>query len=134
MRSSFTIFLLGLVLGSTLGIGGVWTQVVQPAGEQFQKLETEHGIMQTALDEAGKALKDVATNLREESSGPAPMSTGEIFPRSGGSSINPSGLTGEQPSTEVTPLKSADRTEIADRLDKLALKLDAAKTGKSFER
>lgn len=134
MRSSFTIFLLGLILGSTLGIGGIWTQVVQPAGEQIQELQTEHGIMQQALDEAGKALKEVAGSLREESSGPAPMSTGDIFPRNGGSSINPNGITGEKPKIEATPLKSADRTEIADRLDKLALKLDQAKTGKSFER
>ena len=134
MRSSFTIFLLGLILGSTLGIGGIWTQVVQPAGEELQKLETEHGVMQSALDEAGKALKEVAGSLREEASGPAPMSAGDIFPRNGGSSINPSGITGEKSDTEATPLRSANRTEIADRLDKLALKLDQAKTGKSFER
>ena len=130
MRSSFTIFLLGLILGSTLGIGGIWTQVVQPAGEQIKQLETEHGIMQSALDEAGKALKEVAVSLREEGSGPAPMSTGEIFPRSGGSSIRPSGINPENPDPEPNKLDTSDRKEVADRLDKLALKLDAAKSFK----
>lgn len=130
MRSSFTIFLLGLVLGSTLGIGGIWTQVVQPAGQKIRQLESEHGIMQTALDEAGKALKEVAVSLREGESRPAPMSTGEIFPRNGGSSISPSGITPERTDSAERTLEPVERTRIADRLEKLALKLDDAKVGK----
>ncbi len=127
------IFLLGLVLGSTLGIGGIWTQVVQPAGVQLKQLEAEHGIMRSALDEAGKALKEVAGNLRAGESRPAPMTTGEIFPRSGGGSISPRGIapTGSDPEPEPT---NTDNIQIADRLDKLALKLDAAKAGKPLDR
>jgi hypothetical protein len=134
MRSSFMIFLLGLVLGSTLGIGGIWTQVVQPAGEQIQQLEAEHGIMQTALDEAGKALKEVAANLREDGSRPEPINPADIFPSSEGSSIIPSGITPGETAGETMKLGTSDRKEIAERLDNLALKLEAARAGKAFER
>ncbi|MCA8912632.1 MAG: hypothetical protein KDB82_13085 [Planctomycetes bacterium] len=132
MRSSFMIFLLGLVLGSTLGIGGIWSQVVQPAYQQINDLEQEHGVMQGALDEAGKTLREVAQELRSEATGseaPAPLPTGSILPRTSG--ISPSGIapstTTKTTATETTALTS-NPNALAERLDKVAAKLDAAKT------
>ena len=132
MRSSFTIFLLGLVLGSTMGIGGIWTQVVKPAYEQINNLEQEHGVMKGALAEAGETLREVAEELRSESmdsdegSAPTPIPTGSIFPRNGGSGVVPSGVS---PTTREStqPSDSSTRSKpraLASRLESLASKLD----------
>ncbi|MCB9894508.1 MAG: hypothetical protein H6839_08665 [Planctomycetes bacterium] len=129
MRSSFTIFLIGLVLGSTLGIGGLWTQVVQPAYQEIKDLNEEHAVMESALNEAGETLREVAGTLRDEvttTSAPEPILPGEIIPKGGGTS----GVT-PQP-TELksgTPrsFRTADRKQLADKLDALATKLDTAR-------
>lgn len=125
MRSSFMIFLLGVILGSTLGIGGIWTQVVKPAAEEFQELEEENGVMKTALDEAGTALQQVAKTLRESagSSGPMPLKSSEVIPLpSLPGSINP--VTPET-KTEVQPrvAPARDTNELANQLDTLAERL-----------
>ena len=124
MRSSFMVFLIGIILGSTLGIGGIWTQVVQPAAQEIKELNEEHMIMESALDEAGEALREVAENLRSEGA-PAPITAGSIFPTGGGtSSVTPTGPTG------TTSTRTSTRTqpkEIAERLDTLATKLDSAR-------
>lgn len=135
MRSSFTIFLLGLVLGSTMGIGGIWTQVVQPAFEQINDLEQETGVMKGALDEAGETLREVAEELRSEAMGsdegssPTPIPTGSIFPRNGGNGVVPSGVS---PTTRTNGESSASTTRskpraLASRLESLATKLDEVK-------
>jgi hypothetical protein len=129
MRSSITIFLLGLVLGSTLGIGGIWTQVAKPAYEQIHELEQREGVMQGALDEAGETLRDVAKQLRTEESGgdaPAPIPTGNIVPRTEG--IAPSGITPATTTRKVVAVNLRSNPGVlADRLDKVAARLDAAK-------
>ena len=66
MRSTLTTLAVGFILGATLGFAGLWTQVIQPAKEQIQELEAEHGILQSALDTATEALTKAATELRAE--------------------------------------------------------------------
>lgn len=128
MRSSLTIFLIGLVLGSTLGIGGLWTQVVQPAYQEIKELNEEHQVMESALNEAGETLREVAGSLRSEtSSAPAPIKPGDILPSSGGTSGLAPQPTELKSGDGTTRLQSGDRKQIADRLDALAIKLDAAK-------
>lgn len=129
MRSSITIFLIGLVLGSTLGIGGLWTQVVQPAYGQIKELKDEQGIMREALTEAGQTLREVAGSLRGDSApAPEPIPGGAIAPRS---SLVPEGTAPRTTeSTHTTDLRTADRRAIADKLDALAVKLDTVKTEK----
>ncbi|MCA8916126.1 MAG: hypothetical protein KDB90_12000 [Planctomycetes bacterium] len=128
MRSSLTIFLIGLVLGSTLGIGGLWTQVVQPAYTEIKQLNDEHQVMQTALDEAGETLREVAGSLRDEAaSAPAPLRPGEILPKGSGTSglaPQPSGVT---PAETTRSLQTTDRKQLADKLDALATRLDTAR-------
>lgn len=129
MRSSITIFLIGLVLGSTLGIGGLWTQVVQPAYGQIKELKDEQGIMREALTEAGETLREVAGSLRGDSApAPAPIPGGTIAPRS---SLTPQGTA---PSTteslRAADLQPADRRAIADKLDALAVKLNTVQPDK----
>lgn len=134
MRSSITIFLLGLILGSTLGIGGIWSQVVQPAYGEIEELNQEHGIMKSALDEAGKTLREVADELRQESDGsdegtsPSPIPSGGIFPRNGGSGVVPSGVTPTARSSESTA--SSRPRALASRLETLATKLDEVQGAK----
>ncbi|MCB9936372.1 MAG: hypothetical protein H6840_11850 [Planctomycetes bacterium] len=128
MRSSITIFLIGLVLGSTLGIGGLWTQVVQPAYQQIKELKDEQGVMKDALAEAGQTLREVAGSLRGDSA-PEPIPAGSIAPRSG---VAPEGITPQPRETTrtVTDLQATDRRALAEKLDALAVKLDAAKIAK----
>lgn len=78
MRNGLVIFVIGFLLGSTLGIGGIWTQVVKPAKEQIEELEREHGILNDAVDAAAKVLREAVAELR---SGPAPdpVETQEAF-------------------------------------------------------
>lgn len=83
MRSTLTTLAVGFILGATLGFAGLWTQVIQPAKEQITDLETEHGVMQNALDTATEALTKAAKELRGEAApagertdvgtGPAPV-------------------------------------------------------------
>lgn len=129
MRSSITIFLIGLVLGSTLGIGGLWTQVVQPAYQQIKELKDEQGVMKDALAEAGQTLREVAGSLRGESApAPEPIPGGTIAPRS---SLTPEGTTPRTTeSLRTTEFQPADRRAIADKLDALAVKLDTVKSEK----
>lgn len=127
MRSSITIFLLGLVLGSTLGIGGVWTQVVKPAYNQIDQLQQEHGVMESALDEAGKALLEVADELR----GKAPEAKPTTQPTANAKSLlKPSVAPQPQPSVAPRPMPAADAGDkrvLATRLEKLAAKIKAAR-------
>ncbi|MCG3184919.1 MAG: hypothetical protein ICCCNLDF_03082 [Planctomycetes bacterium] len=129
MRSSITIFLIGLVLGSTLGIGGLWTQVVQPAYQQIKELKDEQGIMREALSEAGQTLREVAGSLRGEAApAPEPIPGGAIAPRS---SLTPEGTAPRTTeSLRTTELQPTDRRAIADKLDALAVKLDTVKSEK----
>jgi hypothetical protein len=127
MRSSITIFLIGLVLGSTLGIGGLWTQVVQPAYGQIKELKDEQGIMREALSEAGQTLREVAGSLRGDSA-PAPIPGGTIAPRS---SLTPQGTApSTTESVRAADLRPADRRAIADKLDALAVKLNTVQPDK----
>lgn len=66
MRSTLTTLAVGFILGATLGFAGLWTQVIEPAKAEIQKLESEHGMMQSALDVATEALTKAATELRAE--------------------------------------------------------------------
>lgn len=129
MRSSITIFLIGLVLGSTLGIGGLWTQVVQPAYQQIKELKDEQGIMREALSEAGQTLREVAGSLRGEAApAPEPIPGGTIAPRR---SLTPEGTAPRTTeSLRTTELQPTDRRAIADKLDALAVKLDTVKSEK----
>jgi hypothetical protein len=120
MRSSITIFVIGVVLGSTLGIGGLWTQVVQPAYKEIEELNDEHDVMQQALDEAGETLQEVATSLRSDAA------TAPVAPTSGGSGV----VAPTQPTEAKTPLPVRDRKRLAERLDGLAGKLDRARKRK----
>lgn len=66
MRNGLVIFVIGFLLGSTLGIGGIWTQVVKPAKEQIEELEREHGILSDAVDAAAKVLREAVAELRSD--------------------------------------------------------------------
>jgi hypothetical protein len=112
MRSSLVIFLIGLVLGSTLGIGGVWTQVVQPAYTEIKELSDEQEIMQGALQEAETTIEEVAASLRNEAA--TPVSRGNV--------------TGTSPAPATQP-KLADPDVLAERLDKLRLRVKKARGG-----
>jgi hypothetical protein len=121
MRSSITIFVIGVVLGSTLGIGGLWSQVVQPAYREIEELNEEHDVMQGALDEAGETLQEVATTLRNDVApfeGTKPGDTG------GGTA------TPLQPTAAKTALPPRERKVLAERLDGLAGKLNKARKRK----
>lgn len=71
MRNGLIIFAIGFVLGSTLGFGGMWTQVVVPAKEEIEKLEHDHGVLKDAVDMAADALRKAVDELRSEA-GPEP--------------------------------------------------------------
>lgn len=118
MRSSFTIFLIGLVLGSTLGIGGLWTQVVQPAYHEIEELNEEHKIMEGALVEAEHAIEEVAASLRDEP--PTPMSASDV-----------TGVKPEQPRPAApATLRSRDSGALADRLEKVRARMKEARGDK----
>ncbi len=112
MRQSLTILAIGFVLGATLGFGGLWTQVVQPAKAELQELESEHGVMKSALDAAEKTLEEAAKNLREEVTLPTPMEAKTIL---GSGPTAPSGLIGS-----ATPTRTERTTRVAASLDEMA--------------
>ncbi|MBE7491943.1 MAG: hypothetical protein HS108_09355 [Planctomycetes bacterium] len=126
MRSTLTTLAVGFILGATLGFAGLWTQVIQPAKEQIQELEAEHGILQSALDTATEALTKAATELRAE----AEKSTGQSI-QAGTGPVPLPALPGQpQPAQPQpaqpgpTPLVVPTRTrEVANDLDSLAKRL-----------
>jgi hypothetical protein len=126
MRSSITIFVIGVVLGSTLGIGGLWTQVVQPAYQEIEQLNEEQGVMQQALDEAGETLQEVATSLRSDAAPADATKPTEVAPSSGGGGA----VAPTQPTETKTALPVRERKRLAERLDGLAGKLDRARARK----
>ena len=74
---TFFIFFMGMLLGSTLGFGGMWYQVVQPAMQEVQTLEDENGVLTDALNGAVETLREEANRLRGEGSeGPVVNSLG----------------------------------------------------------
>ncbi|MBX3458342.1 MAG: hypothetical protein KF696_00085 [Planctomycetes bacterium] len=116
MRNTLAVFLIGFVFGSSLGIGGLWTQVVQPTKDELQKIESENKIMQQAIDSATKALKDAAADLRNE---------GNIAP------AGVTGPTGTQPQPAPDPLQPVRitrATRLAEDLDTKATELDKLRT------
>lgn len=114
MRNTLAVFLIGFVFGSSLGIGGLWTQVVQPTKDELQKIESENKIMQQAIDSATKALKDAAADLRNEGN------------------IAPAGVTGPtqpQPAPDpLQPVRITRATRLAEDLDTKATELDKLRT------
>lgn len=115
MRSTLTVFVIGFVLGSSLGIGGLWTQVVQPTKAELEKIEQENGVMQKAVETATQVLKEAARELRAEAD-----ITGAGVTGSG--TVRPSGTA------ESTPSKSSlgtNRTRaIAQDLESKASELE----------
>lgn len=110
MRSTLTTFVIGFIFGSSLGVGGLWTQVVQPTKAELEKLEEENGIMQQAVETATQALKSAAKDLRTESG------------------IAPAGVTGTpQPAPTPDPLQPTRITRtnrLAEDLDTKATELE----------
>ncbi|MCC7509667.1 MAG: hypothetical protein IT464_09855 [Planctomycetes bacterium] len=119
MRSSLTIFVIGFVLGSSLGIGGLWTQVVQPTKAQLEKIEQENGVMQQAVESATKALKDAAKDLRAEADVTGASVTGPTTTRPPGTSPQP---------TPAPTFGSSRSLSIADTLDSKAAELEQTRT------
>jgi hypothetical protein len=119
MRSSITIFLIGLVLGSTLGIGGLWTQVVQPAYREIEELNEEHQVMEGALVEAEETIEEVAASLREDA--PTPLSSADV-----------TGLRPVVPMPGATPATTStrDRKDLATRLEKVRARMKQARAAK----
>lgn len=115
MRQSLTILAIGFVLGATLGFGGLWTQVVQPAKAEIQTLEAEHGIMKSALDMAEQTLVQAAASLREDSSLPVPLETKSIL---GGGPTAGTGLA-----SGPTAPATTRTTRVATNLDEMATNL-----------
>jgi hypothetical protein len=127
MRNAFFIFVVGFLLGSTLGIGGIYTQVVQPAGEELKALEEEHGILEASLDKATSALRSAAVVLRGEEPEDdmlniRPPSLGDITGTSGTgtSSLREPGTR----TTRETVDSPERRIEYADRFEQLAAELE----------
>ncbi|MBK8205889.1 MAG: hypothetical protein IPK87_03730 [Planctomycetes bacterium] len=119
MRSTLTIFVIGFVLGSSLGIGGLWTQVVQPTKAELEKIEQENGIMQKAVETATQALKDAAKDLRADADVTGASVTGPT-------SVRP---TGTSPQPAPVPTLGTSRTRsIADTLDSKAAELEQTRT------
>jgi hypothetical protein len=108
MRNGLIIFGIGLVLGSTLGLGGVWTQVVKPAHEQIKQLELEHGILSSAVEKATDALRHAADELRGEP--------------------QPSDVTDATAPAEETQ-RLARNSRLAERLQQTALELEVQREG-----
>lgn len=133
MRSTLTTLAVGFILGATLGFAGLWTQVIEPAKTEIQKLESEHGMMQSALDVATDALTKAASELRAEADltlapgtqaavggGPTPLPTPQP--------VQPTQPT--QPGTTETArsTRTATRTrQVASELDSLADKLKSTR-------
>lgn len=122
MRSSLFVFVIGFLLGSTLGLGGLYTQVLQPAWQEMEELERENGVMKEVLQEAGTALREAADNLREDD-GPRPMSTGDI---TGTDTTRTTRMTSEERETETTTIQRTDRRELVTRLETIAGRLEKA--------
>jgi hypothetical protein len=96
--------------------------VVQPAYGEIKQLNEEHQVMQGALDEAEKALGEVATELRAETDAAAdPFKPAGIIP----GPVTP-GPTQPAP-VEPTAVRTRNSRQLADRLDKLAGRLKQAR-------
>ncbi len=119
MRSTLTIFVIGFVLGSSLGIGGLWTQVVQPAKAELEKIEQENGLMQQAVETASQALKDAAKDLRADADVTGAGVTGTTATRA----------TGVAPQPVPVPALGVSRARsIADSLDSKAAELEQTRS------
>jgi len=137
MRSTITTLAVGFILGATLGFAGLWTQVIQPAKTQIQQLETEHGVMQSAIDAATEALTKAAGELRAEAD--LTIAPGTQAAVGGG----PSPLPMPQPVAPTQPqpaqpeagstarsTRTATRTrQVATELEGLAAKLRSTRKG-----
>lgn len=130
MRSSLTIFVIGFLLGSTLGIGGLYTQVLKPAWQEVEQLEEENGVMESALDEAGSALRNASERLRGDD-GPAPLDIRDIFSAPDKNTADAGITTAESDTTRK--LDETDRTLLADQLGGLAERLEAARKERRTE-
>ncbi len=130
MRSTLTTLAVGFILGATLGFAGLWTQVIQPAKEQITELETEHGVMQSALDSATDALTKAARELRGEVT-PAGASTeiglGPTPVPDPAAPLQPKPLPVPEPQPASGTRTSTRTIQIATELDNVAEKLRSAR-------
>jgi hypothetical protein len=116
MRNAFFIFVVGFLLGSSLGIGGLYTQIIKPTGEELKALEEEHGVLSRSLEQATAALRSAAAVLRGDEPEDDQREALDIPP--------PTRDIYTSPERQTDPTTPERRTMYADRFESLASELE----------
>jgi hypothetical protein len=122
---SLILLVIGFLLGSTLGISGMYTQVIKPSGEKIKELEEEHGVLSKSLEQATAALRSAAAILRGDEPDAEQQEALDIPPPSG-EDVTGTRLEADRLVEPTTPTRDEPQRRIlyADRFDQIAGELE----------